>query len=92
MECVLDVLALGKWEPEFQFHERRKWRFDYIAKGVGIEIEGGIWMQGRHTRGKGFQNDLDKYNEAAALGYRVFRFSTADVLKGRAAEMLRRVL
>lgn len=42
-------------------------------------MEGGTWSQGRHTRGQGYKQDCIKYNIAALLGYRVFRF-TADML------------
>ena len=56
---------------------------------IAIEIEGAIWAQGRHTRGKGFQEDLVKYNHAMMMGYRVLRFSTEDVLRGRARAFLK---
>jgi hypothetical protein len=96
MECLLDELVSKKgkkWYPEFQFSPARRWRFDYAAPHmVAVEIEGAIWSGGRHTRGAGYQRDLDKYNAAAQMGWRVFRFSTQDVLRGKAAEMLRRVL
>ena len=76
---------------EFQFCPGRKWRFDYLLKDgkTAIEIEGAIFTGGRHTRGAGFQRDMEKYNTATALGFRVYRFSTQDVLKGRAKEFLR---
>lgn len=61
--------------PEYQFHEVRKWRTDYAwpAAKVALEVEGGVWTQGRHTRGRGFLRDLEKYNELAALGWRLIR-------------------
>jgi very-short-patch-repair endonuclease len=77
---------------EFAFAPPRRWRFDYalrpIEEKVAIEIEGAIWSQGRHTRGAGYQKDLEKYRVAAALGYRVFRFSTEEVLNGTAREFI----
>lgn len=60
---------------EHRFHPKRKWRFDYAfpqAK-VALEVEGGVWTQGRHTRPQGFLNDLEKYNTATLLGWRVLR-------------------
>lgn len=93
LETHLRELGLA-FEPEYRFHNKRLWRFDYRIKAiedgcVAIEIEGGIWNRGRHTRGKGFQGDLDKYNAASAEGWRVFRFSTEDVLTGRAKQFLK---
>lgn len=63
--------------PEHKFHPSRRWRFDFahIPTKTAIELEGGIWSQGRHTRGSGFRSDCEKYNEATRLGWRVFRLT-----------------
>ena len=68
------------WEREHSFHWHRRWRFDYAcpAAMIAVEIEGGVWTGGRHTRGKGFLRDIEKYNEATAMGWRVFRCDTSD--------------
>jgi very-short-patch-repair endonuclease len=41
-----------------------------------VELEGGVWTGGGHTRGKIFNANCDKYNAAAALGWVVLRFTT----------------
>ena len=66
---------------EVRFHPSRKWRFDFAhpATQVAIEIEGGAWVRGRHTRPQGFIKDCEKYNAAAALGWTVFRL-TGDMI------------
>lgn len=94
----LDELGL-QYRTEWRFHPTRRWRFDFVLGSfvkrywepnrVAIEIEGGLFSGGRHTRGKGYQKDLDKYNHATAMGWRVFRFSTRDVMMGRAKEFLK---
>lgn len=63
--------------PEYRFHPRRKWRADYAwpLQRVIVEVEGGIWTQGRHTRGAGFLADMAKYNAAALLGFHVLRYT-----------------
>lgn len=62
---------------EFKFHDVRKWRADFAipSKLLLIEIDGGIFSGGRHTRGAGFLADCEKLNAAAMLGYRVLRYS-----------------
>jgi very-short-patch-repair endonuclease len=63
--------------PEFRFHPVRRWRFDYcfVNEKIAIELEGGVYSRGRHTRGKGYEADCDKYNQATLLGFRVLRFT-----------------
>lgn len=84
-----------EFDKEFRFHPQRLWRADYRVTNrlhngqmMLIEIEGGIFARGRHVRGAGYQKDLDKYNHAVKLGYGVLRFSTHDVLRGRARAFL----
>ena len=75
---LLDGPAL---EKEHRFDKRRRWRFDYahIATRIAVEINGGVWSQGRHNRGRGYLNDLDKLNAAQASGWRVFQLGTGQV-------------
>jgi len=60
---------------EYKFHAGRRWRFDFAhpESKTAIEIEGGVWTKGRHTRPGGFIADCEKYNTAAAMGWAVFR-------------------
>lgn len=63
---------------EFRFHPTRKWRADFahLETKTLIEVEGGIYSNGRHNRASGFKNDSIKYLEAALLGYRVIRLTS----------------
>lgn len=65
---------------EYRFHPDRKWRADFAIPSakILIEIDGGVWSGGRHTRGAGFLGDMEKLNAAACLGYRVLRFQPKD--------------
>ncbi len=64
--------------PTEEYHfakPQRNWRFDFawIEQRVALEVEGGAWTRGRHTRASGFIEDMVKYNHATSLGWRVFR-------------------
>ena len=79
---------------EYRFHPTRRWRFDlaYPDERIAIEIEGGAFTGGAHTRGPGYANDMEKYNEAQRLGWRVFRFSHSDINTNRAARYIRAII
>ncbi|MFD2112037.1 DUF559 domain-containing protein [Thiorhodococcus fuscus] len=81
-------------EREFRAVPTRRWRIDFAwpAQRVALEVEGGIWMQGRHTRPKGFEGDCEKYNEIALQGWRVLRVTGDMVRDGRALRLAERAL
>jgi very-short-patch-repair endonuclease len=75
---------------EHRFAPPRRWRFDvaFPDRMLAIEIEGGVWTRGRHTRPAGFLRDAEKYNRAALLGWRVLRFTPQQVMDGTARATL----
>jgi very-short-patch-repair endonuclease len=91
-----DVKDAGLPEPvvEHRFHDVRKWRFDlaWIEDKVALEVEGGIWTQGRHSRGVGMEADMEKYNTAQLMGWTVLRYSTGQIKQGKPIEDLKRAL
>ena len=88
--------AAGLPEPvtEYRFHATRRWRFDYAWPNwhVALEVDGGTWVAGRHSRGAGYERDCEKLNTATLLGWRVLRFTTAMVRDGRALTVLQELL
>jgi very-short-patch-repair endonuclease len=68
---------------EFKFCPVRKWKADYAFPSVGliVEIEGGAFSGGRHFRGRGAIDDMEKYNAAAILGYSILRFTPEQAQK-----------
>ena len=83
-----------EYELEHRFHPVRRWRFDiaFPAAKVALEVDGGVFIAGRHTRGAGFIRDQEKFNEATLLGWRVYRTTWKDVNNGTAENYLRRTL
>lgn len=75
--------AHGLPEPvrEHRFHPTRLWRFDYAwpTERLALEVEGGRYVGGRHTSPEGFHKDLEKYNAAAVLGWRILRITPNSV-------------
>ena len=58
------------------------WRFDFAFPWmmVALELDGGTWTKGRHTRGAGYRGDCEKLNAATSLGWRCYRVTT-DMLR-----------
>lgn len=68
---------------EHKFHQTRRWRFDYAIPElkIAIEQEGGVWSNGRHTRGSGYIGDMEKYNSATLLGWSILRYTPQQLKK-----------
>ena len=84
-ELGLDIIK------EHLFHPVRKWRFDYaiIDLKIAVEVEGGVHTGGRHTRGVGFENDMEKYNSATSLGWRLIRVVPSKLMTENTLELIR---
>ena len=79
---------------EYRFHSTRLWRFDYAIPRlkIAIEIDGGIWIQGRHNSPKGYINDMEKFNEAAALGWVVLKLTPQQQYTRAAFDLISRTV
>lgn len=79
---------------EFRFHPTRKWRFDYAipTAKIAIEVEGGVWTGGRHTSPKGFLNDMEKYNTATIMGWRLLRTIPDRLCSNETLQMVRDII
>lgn len=75
---------------EYRFHDKRKWRFDFAIPEhkIAIEVEGGVWTGGRHTSPKGFLGDMEKYNTATVMGWRVLRTTPDRLLTNETLKMI----
>jgi len=91
---ALEVRGLPRPECEWKFDAKRRWRFDYAwpQQMIALEVEGGVWTGGRHTRGAGFVKDMEKYNRAAVLGWRLLRVTPDKLVSFGTFEMLREIL
>jgi very-short-patch-repair endonuclease len=64
----------------------RRFRVDFVWRipRLVVEVEGGTFVQGRHTTGAGFAVDAEKYNLLTLAGWRVLRVTSGQVKSGLA--------
>lgn len=88
------VSGIPEPEEEFRFHPERKWRSDLAWKDFGllVEVDGGVFVQGGHTRGMAYQRDREKDAEALCLGWRVLRVTPNQVKNGQAVNWIERIM
>ncbi len=81
---------------EHRFHPERKWRFDFCfpESKLALEVEGGIWTAGggRHNRPAGFLKDIEKYNTAAMLGWRILRTTPSELCMQETVDTIKTAL
>ena len=73
------------FEREHRFASPRKWKSDFfIPDKLLVEIEGGLFNNGRHNRASGYIADMEKYNLAGLLGFTLLRYTPQQVKAGLA--------
>lgn len=79
---------------EYRFAPPRRSRFDlaWPDHRVAVEVQGGIWTQGRHSRGKGMLADMEKFNNATLTGWRVLLVTPDQLCTTATMDMLRQLL
>lgn len=63
--------------PEYRWHPVRKYRADYalVVQRILIEYDGGLWINGGHSRGNARMHDMEKDRAATMLGWRTLRYA-----------------
>lgn len=79
---------------QYRFVPGRLYRFDraWPEQFVAVEIQGGLWVNGAHSRGSGVERDCVKLSIAAALGWRCLPISKAMIASGQAVELIAQAL
>jgi hypothetical protein len=103
--AMLRVAELPQPKPEHRFSSERRFRFDYawIDRCVALEVEGGIYGGRRcpvckrpsargHSSITGIKRDIEKYNLATVLGWRVIRCLSTEFHSDKTIEILKKVL
>lgn len=99
LQLQLEMVKIIDYETEYKFYidgKRNPFRFDFCWPHddvrLVVEVEGGTWTNGRHTRGSGFEKDCFKYNEASIAGWTVLRVTANQVRSGLALHWIERYL
>lgn len=95
-------------EHRFHADRKWRFDFCWPDKMVAVEQEGGVFavsyykdnktggvrkhIGGRHNTGKGFVEDLNKYNTATSMGWRVLRFTPQQMSKTETIELIKKTL
>lgn len=73
---IWDSYEIPQPIPEYNFLINRKFCIDYAWPNLSLalEIEGGIYTNGRHITPKGFIKDIEKYNLLTENGWFLLRY------------------
>jgi len=70
---------IDAWERDFQERHlkskrSKRYRLDFAhpQSRTGIEIQGGVYIRGRHVTGSGYERDCQKYNLAYTSQWTIF--------------------
>lgn len=90
----LKAVGIRDFEREHRFHPTRRWRFDVAIPRLrlAIECDGGLYINGRHSRGASQEKDYEKHNAAVVLGWRVLKFGPNHIKSGEALKTVEQAL
>ena len=75
--------TMADWLDEYDIEYTRQYRFFFffwwmldfaimpLERKIGIEINGGGWVRGRHHRPLGYSKDLEKLNSALLHNWKI---------------------
>jgi very-short-patch-repair endonuclease len=79
---------------EFLPIEGRRFRIDFAwpDRRIALEVQGGNWSGGRHTRAGALNAEYEKVNLLVLAGWRVLLVSPEHIQRGQALAWLRELL
>lgn len=83
----LTLAGIPPPQAQYQAVPERRWHADFAYPDVMllVEVEGGTYANGRHSRGREYYRDTVKYNALGIAGWLVLRF-TVDAIEGDTQE------
>ncbi len=89
-----DFWGIPEPVAEHRVCKDRRWRFDWawVEDKVALEVQGGCWTHGKHSRGKGQLNDFAKANRAVVLGWKLLYCTPSQIESGEIMPVIRQAL
>lgn len=93
-ECVPQYKLTSPHLMTPKTNKRKTWVFDFAFPGHAllVEVDGGVWVRGAHGHPLDILRNMQKQNDAVALGWAVLRFTPQQVQSGEAVQFTRSVL
>jgi len=93
-------------ERQYRFHPERKWKIDFAwpqctvydfdgepePKHIALEVNGGTYSHGSHSRGPRQRGDYEKWSELSLMGWTLILVDCKDVREGVHVERVLRAL
>jgi very-short-patch-repair endonuclease len=93
---AFQIKAVGLPEPLRQYRPvvDRMYRADFCwpRSNLIVEVDGGGFVAGRHTRGEGFEKDCERGNELVLAGWKVLHVTGRHIESGQAVAWIERAL
>lgn len=93
---AFQLRAKGLPEPEREFYAipGRRFRFDFAwpTFKLLLEVQGGTWINGSHSRGAGVARDCEKGCLAVVEGWRVAHVDGDQIRTGKAIRWIEAIL
>ncbi len=89
------LTAVGiEFYRQHRIHPRRRFRADFYfpAGRLVVEVNGGGFMQGRHSRGKGMESDGEKSWFIAMMPARLITVTPRHIKTGQALDWIEKAL
>lgn len=102
-----DLRLLCVKELEFCPGRRWRFDYAIPDVKIALEVEGGAFKErsyirkdgkvittigGRHNSAVGFLGDMEKYNTATVMGWRLLRVTPGELLSGKTIDMIRQTI
>ena len=94
LDWQIKLVGLPPPEREYRFDAKRRWRLDFAwpEQRMAVEIDGGMWVRGAHTRGRRIAQDHEKRNWLTLAGWRVLVYTGDQVKSGKAVNDIQSLL